>query len=128
MIASDPDCLASIISNLLSNAVQYSTPDSTILCRAKSDTPTGKFALSISNPTDGLTQEDLPHMAEPFWRKSEARSPDDHSGLGLALVKAYAAVLHLTVNFSLNDQNIFTATIELPAIAQSSATPAIVAL
>jgi two-component system sensor histidine kinase QseC len=114
-VRSDPALLASIVSNLLSNAVQYSKPDSTIVCGAKRNA--GNITLTISNATDTLAAADLPHMMEPFWRKDAARSPDDHSGLGLALVKAYADVLRAPIKTSLTGGNLFSMEIELPGEA-----------
>lgn len=40
---------------------------------------------------------DVPHLFERFWRKDPARSSGEHSGLGLALVTAYAQQVHFEV-------------------------------
>ncbi len=39
----------------------------------------------------------MPHLFERFWRKDPARSSGEHSGLGLALVTAYAQQVHFEV-------------------------------
>ncbi len=54
--------------------------------------------MSISNTTDNLTPADLPYLFERFWQKDSARSSSDHFGLGLALARAYAESLGLSLN------------------------------
>jgi signal transduction histidine kinase len=83
--------VASIVRNLLTNAVEYTPQGGEIQGRV---TPRpGHLALSISNDADGLTAEDLPRLFEPFWRKDPSRSSRVHAGLGLSLVETYAALL-----------------------------------
>jgi two-component system sensor histidine kinase QseC len=84
---SDPALLRAILTNLLSNAVQYCTVGGSIRLRAEHD------RLLVSNTTDTLSPDDLPHLFTRFWRKDPARSSSVHCGLGLALAKAYAEAL-----------------------------------
>jgi two-component system sensor histidine kinase QseC len=92
---SDPTLLGSILSNLLSNAAAHAAPDAPIDCRLARDN--GTFTLTIENATTSLSGDDLPHLFDPFWRKDAARSDGRHSGLGLALVAAYAELLGIRV-------------------------------
>jgi two-component system, OmpR family, heavy metal sensor histidine kinase CusS len=92
----DATLLRAILNNLVSNAVQYCTNGGTIRLSVEGD------QLSISNATDDLTADDLPHLFERFWRKDAARSSNLHSGLGLALAKAYAAMLGLKLRAELD--------------------------
>ncbi len=118
MVRCDPSLLSSIVSNFLSNAVQYATPKTHIACVVRHVESNIRF--SVANKTDSLSQSDLAHLFEPFWRKDAARSPDEHSGLGLALVKAYAGVLHAQIDVTLSASNLFTISIDLPAAAAAS--------
>jgi two-component system sensor histidine kinase QseC len=93
----DPTLLRAIVKNLVSNAVQYCTSGGTIRLSVEGD------RLSISNTTDDLTADDLPYLFERFWRKDPARSSNLHSGLGLALAKAYATMLGLKLRAELDD-------------------------
>jgi two-component system sensor histidine kinase QseC len=77
--------------------VQYCTHGGSIRLRVE------RGQLSISNTTDDLNPDDLPHLFERFWRKDPARSSSVHSGLGLALAKAYAAALGLELRAELSD-------------------------
>ena len=78
-----------ILANLIGNAVDHAPPGSTITVQL---TPT---AFAVSNPAPDLSQEDLPHLFERFWRKESSRTGYGHSGLGLALVSSLASLLGL---------------------------------
>jgi signal transduction histidine kinase len=97
VLDADPGKLSLVLTNLLDNALTYATPGGPVRCEA--ETGGGRFRLEISNPSEALTEDDLAHLPEPFWRKDRARSPDGHSGLGLSLVTALAPLLHLEVAF-----------------------------
>lgn len=88
---SDPVLLRSILTNLLDNAVEYSPPGSRVEVQASA--PDGRLHLQVINPVDQLQPEDLSKMFERFWRKETARSANGHTGLGLALGRAFAQAL-----------------------------------
>ncbi|MGA7393458.1 MAG: ATP-binding protein, partial [Terrimicrobiaceae bacterium] len=44
--------------------------------------------LTVHNQVRDLDPQDVPHLFERFWRKSESRSEKGHSGLGLSIVAA----------------------------------------
>jgi signal transduction histidine kinase len=93
----DPTLLRMIVGNLLSNAVEYTSERGQI--RVAGD----PSRLDISNTTDQLRREDLPHLFERFWRKDAARTHDGHSGLGLALALAATAALGLNLSAEMPD-------------------------
>jgi signal transduction histidine kinase len=97
VVDSDPGKLSLIVTNLLDNALAYATPGGSVRCGAEARD--GRFQLEIVNPSGPLTEEDMRNLAEPFWRKDRARSPEGHSGLGLSLVAALAQLLGLEVSF-----------------------------
>lgn len=97
VVDSDPGKLSLVVSNLLENALAYATPGGPVRCVAATDD--ARFRVEISNPAEPLTEEDMRNLAEPFWRKDRARSPEGHSGLGLSLVTALAQLLGLEVSF-----------------------------
>jgi signal transduction histidine kinase len=88
-----------IVANLLSNAVEYSPVAGLVAIGAiLSD---DEFALSVSNTCTRLTESDLPWLFRRFWRKDAARSGSDHSGLGLALAKAFSETLGMVISAEL---------------------------
>jgi two-component system sensor histidine kinase QseC len=113
-VMSDGDLLRTVLNNLLNNAVTYSPPQSTVHCVATADGVT--LHLTIRNPTEGLTPEDIPHIFERFWRKDPARQVGDHSGLGLAIVKALSELLNLKVHACLDAEHDFAISISLPCV------------
>ncbi|HEX7183849.1 MAG TPA: ATP-binding protein [Thermoanaerobaculia bacterium] len=103
-IVSDREKLRLILSNLLSNAVAYSPPGSTVACTARADG--GLLEITVANPAPHLTPADLPHLFDRFWRKEAARSDGRHGGLGLALARSFATLLgfHLTARLDPDHQ------------------------
>ncbi len=96
----DPDKLRMILSNLLSNAVEYSRPGTLVSCElTRSDRAT---TLSVSSSPTDLDPQDLKVMFDRFWRKDAARSGGRNVGLGLAIVRAFADLLDLTLEACLD--------------------------
>jgi len=93
----NPTLLRMIIGNLLANAVEYASE------RGQIRVAGSESRLDISNTTDQLTPEDLPHLFERFWRKDAARTHDGHSGLGLTLARAATAALGLELSAEMPD-------------------------
>lgn len=93
----DPTLLRLIVGNLLANAVEYATERGQIRVAGSA------MRLEISNATDKLTREDLPHLFERFWRKDTSRTDAGHSGLGLTLARAAAAALGLELTAEMPD-------------------------
>ena len=99
-----------IIENLLTNALNYSRSNSMVdLNVISNDT---SFHLSVSNPAEDLSQDDLPLLFERFWCKDQSRMSDsNHSGLGLSLVQSIATFLGYEVKANLSKTKNLTITI-----------------
>jgi two-component system sensor histidine kinase MprB len=94
----DERLLGRAVTNLLDNAAKYSTPDAADRSTAEGE-PVGRVTvrlldgvLTVTDSGSGISEADLPHVFERFYRSSEARSRPG-SGLGLAIVK-HAAEQH----------------------------------
>jgi len=94
-ILAEPTLLASVLRNILSNALEYRDPSSPVRCAARSSE--GRWVVVVENQTDRLVPEDIAHVFEPFWRKDPARSDAAHVGLGLALVRTYCSLMRAEV-------------------------------
>jgi two-component system sensor histidine kinase QseC len=114
VVSTDRDMLGSIAGNLLANAVDYATAGGAIYCNVKRSGP--QWTLSVVNDTDTLSEVDLPHLFEPFWRKDAARTDGSHSGLGLSLVEAYVKVLGGTIEVSMPAAGSFCISVCLPDV------------
>jgi len=73
------------------------------------------FAIRVSNDAPDLRPEDLPRLFDRFWRRSDSRTDNEHSGLGLSIARAFAQLIgaELTatlangrVTFTLSGQSI----------------------
>jgi signal transduction histidine kinase len=105
-IETDEVLARSILTNLLDNAVDYSSPGATV--QVHGEVRNGDFTLRVINPVTDLRPEDLPNLFERFWRKDAARTEGAHSGLGLPLARAFATSLGYTLNATLNDEKFLT--------------------
>jgi signal transduction histidine kinase len=86
-VLADPDRLAQVLTNLLSNALRYTPPGGSVTAEAGPRKGQGLF--SISDTGEGIAQEHLGHVFERFYRADRARSRGDGgAGLGLAISKA----------------------------------------
>jgi len=78
----DPGRLTQVMWNLLSNALKYSPPGSTVGVRLRR--ADGGVALEVSDAGPGIPADALPHVFEPFW-KGGGGGDQSGSGLGLGL-------------------------------------------
>lgn len=86
--------LKKAISNILSNAVNYTNAGRTISVILGSD------KLSVWNECSVLLPEQLQHIFEPFYRPDLAHSPETGgNGLGLYIVQTILDKLHLKYQF-----------------------------
>jgi two-component system, OmpR family, sensor kinase len=107
----DSERMAQVITNLLTNAIQYNKPNGEVRVSAKPQNDTA--VLTASDTGIGISAEDLPHVFERFYRVDKSRS-SAHTGLGLAISKAIVEAHSGTIEV-LSEQNVGTTfTIRLP--------------
>lgn len=81
----DPERLAQVMTNLLTNAIEHTRSQITV--RSRRENGSAVFAVSDTGP--GIAHDDLPHLFERFYRANRSRSDGaQHNGLGLAISKA----------------------------------------
>jgi two-component system sensor histidine kinase MprB len=66
--------------NILDNAVKWSPPGATV------DVALRGAEVTVTDSGPGISERDLPHVFDRFWRASASRSTPG-SGLGLAIVR-----------------------------------------
>lgn len=109
-ILGDYQELHSAVSNLVLNAIKYSTQSDVIRISWKREGP--RYVLAVRDHGIGIDSAHLPRLTERFYRVDESRSlATGGTGLGLAIVKHVAAahkaelriesVLGVGSNFSL---------------------------
>jgi signal transduction histidine kinase len=96
-VVTDPGLLTVVLENLLHNAASFAPPGQvTARCELEGEV----LELELANAAGDLGPADVAHLAEPFWRKDQARADGRHSGLGLALVAAVAQALDHRLGFA----------------------------
>lgn len=82
----NPDRLAQILANLLSNAARYTPTGGTVTVRA--ERRPADLLVSVSNTGDGIPPDDLDRIFERFYRVEKSRDrAHGGAGIGLAIVK-----------------------------------------
>jgi len=84
----DPHLIEGALLNLVSNAIKYSARGSEVMLRAQIDGD--GVVLEVWNPGPVIPPQELVHLFEPFYRRSEHENIARGWGLGLAFVKRIA--------------------------------------
>jgi len=103
-IHADPDRLAQVLGNLITNSLRYTPAGGEIALTARGEPnahvqdariaeveSSGKNAsliLTISDNGEGISSEALPYIFDRFYRADPARAHGDGSGLGLAIARS----------------------------------------
>ncbi|MFM2476206.1 sensor histidine kinase [Celerinatantimonas sp. MCCC 1A17872] len=109
-IQADEFSLNVIIKNLIDNALFYSSQDSLVTLSWRTDNRGKRFV--ISNQTDKqVSQEQLKNLTKPLYQIDSSRTNIDHYGLGLSIVKKLCEKNNYQLDFSQNDENIFSVSV-----------------
>lgn len=85
-INADKDLIQQVIYNLIDNAVKFTPQGGTISFFAKNEN--GKTMVTIRNTGKGVSNEEISHIFERFYKVDKSRSYDQKGvGLGLYIVK-----------------------------------------
>ncbi|MBL4941453.1 MAG: response regulator [Colwellia sp.] len=124
----DKDDLASIIENLLTNALKYTFKTGWV--KLTSNIQNGQYQLIIENSHQGLTEQETKKVFERFERLGQSDS-EQGFGLGLAFVKELCQQnnwhIECKSNQDLNNKNSsvsFILTIDDYSLLEDDATPA----
>ena len=120
-ITGDADRLAQVITNLLTNAIQYNRDSGQV--HVKLESQNGLTVLTVHDTGPGIAAEDLPRVFERFYRADKSRtggSPSPrfgaarNTGLGLAIAKAIVEAHGGTIEVTSKEGNGTTFTLRLP--------------
>lgn len=86
LVHADPDRLAQIFDNLVSNSVAHAGQGASVFIEFIAGSP---VRLAVVDTGRGIAPQHLPYLGEAFYRADAARTPGDkHSGLGLRIARA----------------------------------------
>ncbi len=83
LVEGESSALERAVTNLLDNAAKWSPPDGRVTVRLRDG------LLSVADQGPGITDQDLPHVFDRFYRSTESRAMPG-SGLGLSIVRQVA--------------------------------------
>ncbi|WP_107820714.1 hybrid sensor histidine kinase/response regulator transcription factor [Mangrovibacterium marinum] len=114
----------SILSNLFSNAVKYSSGGGVISLSINYNDADEILELSVSDTGTGIPAKDLPYIFQRFFQSSKTAGKKEGTGIGLYLVKTYTE-LHGGKVTVVSEENVGTTfTVRLPIQAFSAENPA----
>ena len=111
-ITGDAERLAQVVTNLLTNAIQYNRPGGEV--RVKLESQNGLAVLEIADTGPGITAEDLPQVFRRFYRADKSRTGGGSTGLGLAICKAIVEAHGGTIEAASEKNAGTTFTVRLP--------------
>ncbi len=82
----DVNGLSQVVTNLLTNAIQYNREGGKVWVRG--EVRAGLVTLAVLDTGIGISPEDRAHVFERFYRADSARTGGSNAGLGLAISKA----------------------------------------
>lgn len=85
-VHADPDRLAQVLANLLTNAVHHTPAGGTITVRVTGGDD--RATIEVADTGTGIGPEHLPHVFERFYRADPARRHARGSGIGLTISRA----------------------------------------
>lgn len=118
------DELGQIVTNLVSNAINYNRPGGTV--RVSAEAEAGFAVLRVEDTGQGIAKESLPHVFERFYRVDQSRSPTSgHFGLGLAITKGLVEAHSGTISVTsvLGEGSTFTVCLPMSKEVSTNATP-----
>jgi signal transduction histidine kinase len=106
-VHTDKRRLQRVLGNLLDNALKYSYPSGHILVEVRTDN--NHMIIEFRDSGIGITQEDLLHIFDRFYRGEKSRT-EPGNGLGLSYAKAFVTSLggSITVASTPGEGSIFT--------------------
>jgi two-component system, OmpR family, sensor kinase len=111
-ITGDSERLGQVVTNLLTNAIQYNHDGGEVKIATKLEN--GLAILTVTDTGQGISPEDLPHVFQRFYRADKSRS-SGNAGLGLAISQAIVTAHGGNIDVISEENAGTTFTVRLPA-------------
>jgi signal transduction histidine kinase len=93
-VSVDVQALSRCLQNLITNAIKYGGDACWIAIEGKTEAPDREVTVSVRDHGIGISQEELKHIFEPFYRGSSVRDAQIHgNGLGLPVARSIAEAM-----------------------------------
>jgi signal transduction histidine kinase len=109
-ISMDPDLVTRVLENLINNAIRYSEKKGIIKLEAGIEL--GTVYIAISNRGSVISEQDINHIFDPFFRGSNSRR-EPGFGLGLATVRSIIRSHGWDIGVESGEETVFTIRISI---------------
>jgi signal transduction histidine kinase len=106
--------LKNILTNLISNAIKYSPPGTTINLTSEVNSTSVRFI--VEDHGIGIPDEDKPHLFKTFFRAQNAAHIQG-TGIGMHIVKRYLEIMGGSIHFESKLNKGSTFVIDFPSVA-----------
>lgn len=111
----DPEAFARILQNLLSNAIKFSPQGGAIRIEL-AEAPSNTLKMIVSDQGTGISEQDLPHVFERFYKSSQSASRANGLGLGLYISRSLAEAMNGQLTANSYEGKGSTFTLRLPRV------------
>jgi signal transduction histidine kinase len=87
--------MAQVFDNLISNGVKYTPDGGTVTVDARIED--GSIVISVADTGIGMSEEEMQHLFEDFYRAPRVKATHEGTGLGLSVVQRIVQAHHGTV-------------------------------
>ena len=112
----DRDMLTQALLNLVSNAIKYTPEGGRVTLSLEVDEHARTASVSVTDTGAGISESDLPHLFDKFYRVADHKKLAKGTGLGLNLVKHVIETVHngrVDVKSEINQGSTFTFTLPI---------------
>ncbi|HIY69832.1 MAG TPA: sensor histidine kinase, partial [Candidatus Luteimonas excrementigallinarum] len=109
------------VRNVLDNALRYAGPDAPVELSVQFDRLHQRASIEVADRGPGMSEEELAHAGQRFWRGGRGRSSGDGAGLGLSIVDAIMRRHGGAVTLQARDPDGLRVLLELPTTGQDPA-------
>jgi PAS domain S-box-containing protein len=95
-VSADRTRLKQVLINLLSNAIKYNRAGGTVVVDSTSSTP-GRTRITVEDTGEGLPQEKLAQLFQPFNRLGQESGSEEGTGIGLVVTKRLVELMGGTI-------------------------------
>lgn len=120
VVRSDPNLLAEVVTNLVSNAIRYTDKGEVRMACSKQD---GHCRLQVSDTGIGIADDQLEEIFREFHQCKSPGSSKEGFGLGLAIVRRLTNLLEHPVEVRSDPGKGSRFTVTLPIVADTSKRP-----
>ncbi len=122
-VMADPVRIGQVLDNLLNNANRYAPEGTSVRLSAAQASRQVEFSVSDDGP--GLSEEELAHVFERFWRAEAGETQEvGGTGIGLAIAKSLVELHGGSIEASSEPSKGASFRFVLPAIKEKAAAPA----